>query len=364
MDVAVAMSNNGNGQGSGNAGGNRGGNGSGSGGAKSGQGGGGENANRGGGPDHASSKGNSRDARNTPRNGKVRIERPTDLLKIFSGHERESRPTRNAIRPQPVRLEPSAPESSIKPVLRPGSENGNNWKTRLDDGQLQTPPSHLKSWNSAKRSPRALQNMVDKYEASGRAANGAGGMIAAFVVAHDDFARAAEPVAGLTGALQDAIDAGSTSLDSAQAVLDGTLSRSSLANDVETLNSDLAQEAVPDDTGVPAEETEVTYDPTSGVVTCTGPACDDPRVADATDRAAALSASDAYFAQINDGKPVDEQSDLGTLVGDLATAGDALDQVTGFDEGMLADIRDLLDDVFENVRPPEELTGLQPRLVE
>jgi hypothetical protein len=81
----------------------------------------------------------------------------------------------------PATVQRAAPQASVRPVARSAEKEderlyGNSWKTRLDDGVLETHPRELGPWNSAKRNPQAIANMVEKYERTGEM-TGAGGMI-------------------------------------------------------------------------------------------------------------------------------------------------------------------------------------------
>ncbi len=252
----------------------------------------------------------------------------------------------------------SAVVSSPKPASKPS--NGNSWKTRLDDGILDTPANELRSWNSAKRSPQALMNMVEKYEATGKA-NGAGGMIAAFVVAHGDYADAIGPMNGLTDALQTAVDDGLISYDDATALLSGDLNDASLAADLAALNDILAQEvAAAEDLDADATEALEVVFPSygEGGFDC-GSFCDDPRVGDLQDQAGALDTANSYFDDLNMDAAEGEELDLAEVVDTFNSAQMTLDdQTSDMSPTMLGDIRDLLDDVFPYVTEPQDPTGL------
>jgi len=101
---------------------------------------------------------------------------------------------------------------------------GKSWKTRLD-GELTTHPSELGAWNSARRSPVAIANMAEKYRMTGDA-SGAGGMIGALVVAYEDYGNA---TASFQEALDGAIAAERIDEETANRLIDGSLSEESIA---------------------------------------------------------------------------------------------------------------------------------------
>ena len=120
----------------------------------------------------------------------------------------------------------TAVKSSPRPMTR-----GKSWKTRLDGEMLTTHPSELGAWNSAKRNPNAIANLVEKYRETGEA-NGAGGMIAALVVAYEDRNAA---VTAAAADLQAAIDAGTITREQVEGILDGSLNMADLDTDLMTL---------------------------------------------------------------------------------------------------------------------------------
>lgn len=190
MTADYAYAKGGNGNGNGNGGGNGGGNGKGNGGGGK------------------SSKSGKSDTKSSSRSGKS----GGGLLKLFNKDKStKTRTTRTRVTREPSK----APKS-----------NGNSWKTRLDDGMLSTPSYELGAWNSAKRSPRAIANMVEKYRETGKA-NGAGGMIGQLVAAYEDYNGANED---LETALQDAVNNGTLDQATAQSILDGSLSSESIEN--------------------------------------------------------------------------------------------------------------------------------------
>lgn len=119
----------------------------------------------------------------------------------------------------------SAPATSARPAPRSAEDEderiyGNSWKTRLDDGSLETHPSELGPWNSAKRSPQAVANMVEKYERTGDM-SGAGGMIGYLVSSY--WALDGEDGARTTyfSTLQTAVDDGALSVAAATRLFEG-----------------------------------------------------------------------------------------------------------------------------------------------
>jgi hypothetical protein len=219
----------------------------------------------------------------------------------------------------------SAPQASARPEPRSMSAEdeeiaGNSWKTRLDDGVLETHPSELGMWNSARRNPRAIENMVAKYAETGDM-SGAGGMIGYLVWSHQ---QAAESSTAYYDALQAAITDGDLSVETAERLLDGSLSQDSFDMALDELGEDVVFE--------------------DGVISCAAEAvCDAEELAALQEDADAL----AFLAS-------DEAADLRTAQEDYdaaredVEAADALVQPNKSTdeevrEQMLADVKDLLD---------------------
>jgi hypothetical protein len=219
----------------------------------------------------------------------------------------------------------SAPQASARPEPRSMSAEdeeiaGNSWKTRLDDGVLETHPSELGMWNSARRNPRAIENMVAKYAETGDM-SGAGGMIGYLVWSHQ---QAAESSTAYYDALQAAITDGDLSVETAERLLDGSLSQDSFDMALDELGEDVVVE--------------------DGVISCAAEAvCDAEELAALQEDADAL----AFLAS-------DEAADLRTAQEDYdaaredVEAADALVQPNKSTdeevrEQMLADVKDLLD---------------------
>ena len=106
----------------------------------------------------------------------------------------------------------------------PSTGNSNSWKTRID-GEITVHPSELGPWNSARRSPQAIANMVAKYEETGEV-NGAGGMVGMFVSAYSGYnsALAGDPLAeppipSFNDLIQMEIDEGRLDYDAVTAAL-------------------------------------------------------------------------------------------------------------------------------------------------
>jgi hypothetical protein len=237
---------------------------------------------------------------------------------------------------RPERAARSAPQASARPEPRSADTlsaedeeiAGNSWKTRLDDGVLLTHPSELGMWNSARRNPRAIENMVAKYAETGEM-SGAGGMIGYLVWSHQ---QAAESSTAYFDTLQAAITDGDLTVETAERLLDGSLSQESFDAALAALGEDVVFE--------------------DGVVSCAeGAVCDAEELADLQADADTL----AFLAS-------DEAADLRTAqegydaAREDAEAADALVQPNkSTDEEvraqMLADVKDLLD--IDEIAAPE-----------
>jgi acetone carboxylase gamma subunit len=175
-------------------------------------------------------------------------------------------------------------------------------------------------WNSARRNPRAIENMVAKYAETGDM-SGAGGMIGYLVWSHQ---QAAESSTAYYDALQAAITDGDLSVETAERLLDGSLSQDSFDMALDVLGDDVVFE--------------------DGVISCAAEAvCDAEELAALQEDADAL----AFLAS-------DEAADLRTAQEDYdaaredVEAADALVQPNKSTdeevrEQMLADVKDLLD---------------------
>lgn len=248
-------------------------------------GGGGGGSSGGGGGSSSSSKGKSGEkgkSASSSKGGKA-YGKGNGLLKRLFGKDKanaakEQNAARKAARVKKVKKADVVTASAVVASPRPAGRplKGQSWKTRLESGMLQTHPSELGMWNSAKRNPNAVANLVEKYRMTGKA-NGAGGMIAMVVVAYEDYNEVAGPAAD---ALQDAVYAGTISYEDAQAIMDGSLTTGSIAGAVDDLN--LA--AALDEADAPLYV--VAYDSEAGTVTCTG---DCPDVSDLDGQAGVLN---------------------------------------------------------------------------
>lgn len=226
----------------------------------------------------------------------------------------------------------SAPQASARPAPRSAEDEeiaGNGWKARLDDGVLDTHPSELGMWNSARRSPQAIANMVAKYAETGTV-SGAGGAIGYLVWSHQ---QAADSATGYYDALQGAITNGDLTVETAERLLDGSLTQESFDAALAELGEDVLFE--------------------DGMISCApGATCDDDALkalqADAdtlaflaSDEAADLRmAQDGYEAAREDVEAAE------ALVQPNKSTGDE-DVRTQ----MLADVKDLLD--IEEIAAPE-----------
>lgn len=159
--------------------------------------------------------------------------------------------------------------TAVSTSPRPNTR-GKSWKTRLDSEMLQTHPSELGAWNSAKRNPNAIANLVEKYRETGEA-NGAGGMIAALVVAYEDYNDAAAPAISI---LQAAVDGMELSKDDANAILSGGINSMTISDAVSSLNGDapMVEVELADGTTQMQPAYVVAYDGTA--VSCSGTMCD------------------------------------------------------------------------------------------
>ncbi len=138
-----------------------------------------------------------------------------------------------AHQPKGSTKKPDTPVKVVKPSPKPVSkpakvDQGNSWKKRLDDGVLETHPSELGPWNSAKRSPQAVENMVRKYRETG-SRTGAGGMIGYFVASYEDLNDSSETY---FNALQADVTDGNISVGAAERLFAGDLTKDSFAEDL------------------------------------------------------------------------------------------------------------------------------------
>jgi hypothetical protein len=134
----------------------------------------------------------------------------------------------------------SAPQTSARPAPKSAPEDdlaqyGNSWKSRVEGGMLETHPRELGMWNSARRSPQAIANMVAKYEETGEV-NGAGGMIGFFVSSYSTYN---EAKGSYFDALQAAVDNGDMTAEVAERLFSGDLTRDSFEDDLEGFEGDI-----------------------------------------------------------------------------------------------------------------------------
>lgn len=184
--------------------------------------------------------------------------------------------------PGQLRKAQSAPSSSLAPTARPmtaaaeitpegeempGAHSG-NWKSRLDDGVLDTPANVLGFWNSARRSEQAIANMVEKYRETGDA-SGAGGKIGQLIVAYGGYNEALGGATG-EGGLQEAVDSGLISAADANALLDGSLAFEDV---LAALGADVT--SIEDAAAALSDETlGRTVSVVDGVIVCEGVDCE------------------------------------------------------------------------------------------
>jgi hypothetical protein len=321
-EVAVAKSDKANG-------GNRGGNGNGNSNASSNRGG----ASAAEAPGQRTSPGNSGaskagDSRgNASRSGGTRTTGNGKLFGFLPAHVPEK--SRREPVEQSVR---SAPRTSVRPQPKASEDvaDGNSWKTRLDDGVLDTHPRELGMWNSAKRSPQAVANMVAKYETTGDA-TGAGGMIGALVSAYDTYN---EDKSDYFDALQASVTAGDLSADTATRIFDGTLTQDSFDLDLENFEGDIV---LGDD----------------GSITCAdGADCSDAdlaRLQEDADALAYLSSEDG--ADVAQAAEDFEQASEDRAIADASVQPNFSTDDPEIQEQMLTDVKDLLD--IEETETPE-----------
>lgn len=236
----------------------------------------------------------------------------------------------------------SAPETSARPAPR-GTDiemdesadiRGNSWKTRLDDGILETHPRELGMWNSARRNPQAIANMVAKYEASCETAcdaTGAGGMIGALVSAYDGYNT---EKSDFFDALQASVMAGDLTVDTASRLFDGSLTQESLEAEIAGFGGDI----------VLGED---------GMVSCAdGAECSDDDLERLQDDADALA-----FLASDEGADLAKAAEDYEMAAETRAIADASVQPNfsvgnaEVQEKMLADVKDLLD--IEETQTPE-----------
>lgn len=242
-----------------------------------------------------------------------------------------------------------APNATPRPTPRDESDEGyedlarygNSWKSRLDDGMLDTHPRELGMWNSARRSPQAIANMVAKYDAT-REVTGAGGAIGFLVWSHEQLEA---PTTAYFDALQQAVTDEQIAVGAAERLLDGSLTDDSFQDALDALGGDV----------------EVV----DGVVTCAeGATCDPDVLAALQEDADALA-----FLASDDGMALAEARDALDAADADRLAAEALVQ-PNFTPGdpdlqaqMLADVKDLLDieDIdLPDFEPPAEEAPEEP----
>jgi hypothetical protein len=254
--------------------------------------------------------------------------------KIFGflpAHRPSNAATEEAEPERTERTARSAPQASVRPAPRSDEEEeiaGNGWKARLDDGVLDTHPSELGMWNSARRSPQAIANMVAKYAETGDA-SGAGGAIGYLVHSHQ---QAAEGSTAWYDALQAAITDGDLTVEEAERLLDGTLSQDAFDEALAELGDTVIFE--------------------EGVISCAEDAECDP------EQLAALQADADTLAFLDSEEAADlrdAQEGYDAALADVAAAEALVQPNKSTDEEvreqMLADVKDLLD--IEDLLAPE-----------
>jgi hypothetical protein len=186
---------------------------------------------------------------------------------------------------------------------------------------LDTHPRELGMWNSARRSPQAIANMLAKYEETGEV-NGAGGAIGFLVWSHQQME---EPTTDYFNALQLAVTDEQIAIGAAERLLDGSLTEESFQDTLDALGDDV--------------------DFVDGVVTCAEDATCDPDVlARLQEDADALA-----FIASDEGKALAEARDAYDTADADRQAAEALVQPNftpddpNIQEQMLADVKDLLD---------------------
>jgi hypothetical protein len=250
----------------------------------------------------------------------------------FLPAHRPSNAAAEEVEPERVeRTARSAPQASVRPAPRSDEEEeiaGNGWKARLDDGMLDTHPSELGMWNSARRSPQAIANMVAKYAETGDA-SGAGGAIGFLVYAHQ---QAADGSTAYYDALQAAIDDGDLTVETAERLLDGSLSQEAFAAALDELGEDVDFEG--------------------GVISC-----DEDAICDEEELAALQADADAlaYLASEEAADLRTAQEGYDSALADVEAAEALVQPNKSTDEAvrdqMLADVKDLLD--IEDLLAPE-----------
>ncbi|MGI1661587.1 hypothetical protein ACRDNQ_05035 [Palleronia sp. KMU-117] len=232
----------------------------------------------------------------------------------------------------------SAPKSAPRPTPRTDDSDedvddlaryGNSWKSRLDDGRLDTHPRELGMWNSARRSPQAIANMVAKYDAS-REVTGAGGAIGFLVWSHQQMA---EPTTAYFDGLQQAVTDERITVGAAERLLDGSLTEDSFQDAVDALGEDV----------------EVV----DGVVTCAEGAVCDPEVLAAlqedADALAFLASEDG--ADLAGARDAYAEADADRLAAEALVQPKFTPGDPDLQAQMLADVKDLLD--IEAIETPE-----------